>query len=255
MLLSEKVALITGAGSGIGRATAIRFSREGAHVVITDVNEAGLKSVLQEIETDGGQATSVVADVSQRSDVQRMVDTALETYGRLDVLINNAGINRDGLITRIKDEDVRLMSDENWDAVLNVNLKGTWLCAQLAAVPMIQQKGGRIVNTSSIAALGNIGQGNYAASKAGVIGLTKTLALEWARYNIAVNCVAPGATKTGMTEGIPEKIRESIIASIPVRRMAEPDEIAAAHLFLASDEASYITGQVLFVDGGISVGV
>lgn len=255
MLLKDKVALITGAANGIGRATALRFAREGARLVVSDLDENGLQEVSKEIETRGGGLAMVVGNVTERADVQKMVDAALERFGRLDVLINNAGVNRDTLVTRIKEGEVKFMSDEHWDTVLNVNLKGTWLCSQIAAVPMMKQNYGRIVNTSSIGALGNIGQANYAASKAGVIGLTKTLALEWARYNIAVNCVAPGATKTTMTAGIPEKLMEGLLAKIPYRRLAEPEEIAAAHAFLASDEASYITGQVLFVDGGISVGV
>jgi 3-oxoacyl-[acyl-carrier protein] reductase len=192
--------------------------------------------------------------VASREDVQKAVDAATSTYGGLQILINNAGITRDGLTTRIKDGETRLMEDEKWDAVLNVNLKGTWLCSQIAAVPMIQQGGGRIVNTASIAALGNIGQANYAASKAGIIGLTKTLALEWARYNIGVNCVAPGGVNTRMTETIPEKIIEKLLDGIPFGRFAEPEEIAAVHVFLASPDASYITGQVIFVDGGVSVG-
>jgi 3-oxoacyl-[acyl-carrier protein] reductase len=146
------------------------------------------------------------------------------------------------------------MSDEQWDTVLNVNLKGTWLCCQLAAVPMIEQGYGRIVNTASIAALGNVGQANYSASKAGIIGLSKTLALEFARYGIGVNCVAPGGVKTRMIESIPEKIVTRLIEGIPFRRFAEPEEIAAVHLFLSSEEAAYITGQVLFVDGGTSAG-
>ncbi|HEX6305800.1 MAG TPA: beta-ketoacyl-ACP reductase [Anaerolineales bacterium] len=254
MLLEGKVALVTGGANGIGRATALRFSREGAQVLISDLDENGLNEVCEQIEAQGGQVAVHVGNVSEREDVQTMVDAALERFGRLDILINNAGINRDGLVTRIKDGEVKLMPDENWESVLNVNLKGTWLCSQLAAVPMMSQKYGRIVNTSSIGALGNIGQANYAASKAGIIGLTKTLALEWARFNIGVNCVAPGATRTTMTEGIPEKIMEGLLAKIPYRRLAEPEEIAAAHAFLASDEAGYITGQVLFVDGGISVG-
>jgi 3-oxoacyl-[acyl-carrier protein] reductase len=178
----------------------------------------------------------------------------VDNYGSLDILINNAGITRDGLTTRIKDGEVKLMSDDKWDAVIDINLKGTWLCSQIAAVPMMNKKYGKIVNTSSIGALGNIGQANYAASKAGVIGLTKTLALEWARYNIAVNCVSPGATKTRMTESIPEKVLEIFYSKIPYKRLAEPEEIAAAHLFFASDEASFITGQILFVDGGMSIG-
>jgi 3-oxoacyl-[acyl-carrier protein] reductase len=255
MKLKEKVAWITGGGSGIGRATALRFASEGAKVVVSDLEEKALNDTVDAIKKAGGEAVAVVGSVAERADVDRMVKTALDSYGRLDILINNAGINRDGLVTRIKDDEVKLMSDDKWDPVLDVNLKGSFLCAQAAAVPMMRQNFGRIVNTSSIGALGNIGQANYAASKAGVIGLTSTLSLEWARYNITVNCVAPGATHTRMTEGIPEKIMEGLVAKIPMRRLAEPEEIAAAHLFLVSDDAAYITGQTLFVDGGISVGV
>ena len=189
-----------------------------------------------------------------RADAQNIVDAALAHFGKLDILINNAGITRDALTVRVKDGDIKMMSDEQWDAVLNVNLKGTWLMSQLAAVAFIQQKRGVIVNTASIAAEGNIGQANYAASKAGVIGLTKTLALEWARFNIRVNCIAPGGVKTRMTATIPENIVANLIERIPLKRFAEPEEIAATHLFLASDDASYITGQVIFVDGGVTVG-
>jgi 3-oxoacyl-[acyl-carrier protein] reductase len=254
MLLEDKVALITGAGNGIGRATALRFAQEGAKVLIADLDQDGLTETAQQIEQAGYTVTSVVADVTLRDDVQRMVDTALSAYGGLHILINNAGITRDGLTTRIRDGETTLMPDDNWDSVLNVNLKGTWLCSQLAAIPMIEQGQGRIVNTASIAALGNIGQANYAASKAGVIGLTRTLALEWARYNIAVNCVAPGGVNTRMTETIPEKIMTRLLEGVPFRRFAEASEIAAVHAFLASSEASYITGQVIFVDGGVTVG-
>ena len=254
MILQDKVALITGAGNGIGRATAIRFATAGAKVVIFDLDEDGLAETQRQIEGEGGTVTQIVGSVAARDDVQRAVDAATSSYGGLHVLINNAGITRDGLTTRIKDGETKLLPDDSWDAVLNVNLKGTWLCSQLAAVPMIEQKGGRIVNTSSIAALGNIGQANYAASKAGIIGLTRTLALEWARYNINVNCVAPGGVNTRIIETIPEKIIERLLEGIPFRRFAEPEEIAAVHLFLSSDDASYITGQVIFVDGGVSVG-
>lgn len=255
MKLKDKVAWITGGGSGIGRATALRFAQEGASLIVSDVDEAGLEDTVKQLKKSGAKAVAVVGSVTNREDAQRMVQAALDNFGRLDILINNAGINRDGLVVRIKDEEVQLMSDEKWDSVLDINLKGTFLCAQAAAVPMMRQKSGRIINTSSIGALGNIGQANYAASKAGVIGLTSTLSLEWARFNIAVNCVAPGATRTRMTEGIPEKIMEGLLAKIPLGRLGEPEEIAAAHLFLASDDAAYVTGQTLFVDGGISVGV
>ena len=254
MLLQDKVALVTGAGNGIGRATAARFAAEGAKVVIADLDESGLAETRQQIANSGGTVNAVAGDVSLRGDVQRIVDSAVKTYGGLHILINNAGITRDGLTTRIKDGEINFMAEENWDAVLNVNLKGTWLCSQIAVVPMIEQGYGRIVNTASIAALGNIGQANYSASKAGVIGLTRTLALEWARYGIAVNCVAPGGVNTRMTQTIPEKVMTRLLEGIPFRRFAEPEEIAAVHLFLASQEASYVTGQVIFVDGGVSVG-
>jgi 3-oxoacyl-[acyl-carrier protein] reductase len=254
MLLKDKVALITGGGNGIGRAIVLRFLEEGAKVVTIDMDEAGLAETAAEAEKAGGKVMTMKANVTVRAEVQGVVDAIVKEYGRLDVLINNAGITRDGLTTRVKDGEVKFMSEENWDAVLDVNLKGTWLCSQIAAASMINQKYGRIVNTASVAALGNIGQANYAASKAGVIGLTQTLALEWARFNIAVNCIAPGGTKTRMTAAIPENIMAGLLEKIPLKRMAEPSEIAAVHAFLASDQASYITGHVIFVDGGQTVG-
>jgi 3-oxoacyl-[acyl-carrier protein] reductase len=254
MLLKDKVAIITGAGSGIGRATATHFADQGAKVVLFDLDADCLQETHQLIAQASQQSTPVIGSVTSREDVQRLVDTAIDRFSRLDILINNAGITRDGLTTRIKDGEVHLMSDEKWDSVLEVNLKGTWLCMQQAAVPMIKQKYGRIVNTASVSALGNIGQVNYSASKAGVMGVTRTLALEWARFGIAVNCVAPGGVRTKMTAAIPEKIMEGLLRAIPYGRLAEPEEIAAVHAFLASDSASYITGQVLFVDGGLKVG-
>jgi 3-oxoacyl-[acyl-carrier protein] reductase len=254
MLLKDKVALITGGGNGIGRAIVLRFLEEGAKVVTIDMDEAGLAETAAEAEKAGGKVMTMKVNVTVRAEVQGVVDAIVKEHGRLDVLINNAGITRDGLTTRVKDGEVKFMSEENWDAVLDVNLKGTWLCSQIAAVAMINQKYGRIVNTASVAALGNIGQANYAASKAGVIGLTQTLALEWARFNIAVNCIAPGGTKTRMTAAIPENIMAGLLEKIPLKRMAEPSEIAAVHAFLASDQASYITGHVIFVDGGQTVG-
>lgn len=256
MTLEDKVALVTGGGGGIGRATALRLAQEGAKVAVNDVNLEAAQNVVDEVKSAGGEAMVAEADVTRMDQVQKMVDQIVKQFGSLDIAVNNAGITRDGLAVRVKDGEVKMMSEENWDAVLNVNLKGTFFVSQAAAAQMIQQgNGGRIITTSSIGALGNVGQANYAASKAGVVGLTKTLALELARYGITVNCVSPGATKTPMTETIPEKLMEGLLNSIPFRRMAEPEEIAALHCFLASDDASYITGQVIFADGGISVGV
>ena len=204
MKLKDKVALVTGAGAGIGRATALRFAKEGAALIVCDMDEASVNDTVRLIGERDGSAIAVVGDVSERPDAQRMVEVATSNFGRLDILINNAGITRDALTVRVKDGLVKLMSDEQWDRVMAVNLKGTWLMSQLAALPMIKQNSGCIVNTASVAAEGNIGQANYSASKAGVIGLTRALALEWARFNIAVNCVAPGGVKTTMTAAIPE---------------------------------------------------
>jgi 3-oxoacyl-[acyl-carrier protein] reductase len=254
MKLKDKTALVTGAGAGIGRATALRFAKEGAAVIVCDVDEASAHETARFIREKDGTAITVTGDVSERPDAQRMVDAATSNFGRLDILINNAGVTRDALTVRVKDGQVKLMSDEQWDRVIAVNLKGTWLMSQLAALPMIKQNSGRIVNTASVAAEGNIGQANYSASKAGVIGLTRALALEWARFNIAVNCVAPGGVKTTMTVAIPENVMSGLLERIPYKRLAEPDEIAAVHAFLASDDASYITGQVIFVDGGVTIG-
>lgn len=247
MRLKNKVALVTGGGSGIGEATALRFSEEGAKVVINDVNLDNVNSVAEKIKAKGGEVLVCIADVCKKSDVENMIKQTLKKFSRLDILVNNAGINRDSFAKK--------MSEEQWDKVIDINLKGTFLCAQAALGPMMEQNSGRIINTASIGALGNIGQANYSASKAGVIGLTKTLALEGARYNITVNCVSPGATNTAMTAKIPPEIKQKIEGKIPLNRFAEPKEIADIHLFLASEESSYITGQVIFVDGGISVGI
>jgi NAD(P)-dependent dehydrogenase (short-subunit alcohol dehydrogenase family) len=225
----------------------MRFVQEGAKVVVADMDMTGAQKVADAITSKGGQAVPFKVDVRVASEVTNMVGTSLKSFGTLDIIVNNAGINRDAIAKR--------MTEEQWNIVLDVNLKGTFLCCQAASVPMMEKKYGRIINTSSIGSLGNIGQANYSASKAGVIGLTKTLALELAKYNINVNCVAPGATNTQMTAGIPPDIAAKFKEGIPVKRFAEPAEIAAAHVFFASEEASYITGQVLFVDGGISLGI
>ena len=247
MKLKDKVALITGGGSGIGEATVLRFSEEGAKIVINDVDVDNANSVAEKVKAKGCDVMVCIADVCKKSDVEDMIEKTLKKFGRLDILVNNAGINRDSFAKK--------MSEEQWDKVIDINLKGTFLCAQAALGPMMEQKSGRIINTASIGALGNIGQANYSASKAGVIGLTKTLALEGARYNIIVNCVSPGATNTAMTANMPEEIIKMVTAKIPLGRFAEPKDIANVHLFLASEESSYITGQVIFVDGGISVGI
>ena len=247
MRLEGKVTVVTGAGNGIGEATARRFAREGAIVVANDVDMEQARSVVTDLQRAGARALAVAGDVTKRADVETLMHHVVAEFGRVDVLINNAGINRDAMSHK--------MTEEQWDQVLSVNLKGTFLCAQAALTRMREHGWGRVVNTSSIGSLGNIGQANYAASKAGVIGLTRTLALEYAKYGITVNCVAPGPVMTRMLAGVPEAIREKIVARVPIGRIARPDEIAAVHAFLASDDAAYITGQVVFVDGGMSVGV
>lgn len=246
MRLKDKVVLITGAGGGIGETTALRFAEEGAIVVVNDVNQEGAQRVVDAIKTKGTQALANFTDVTNKAQVEAMIKEIVEKYQKLDIIINNAGITRDAF--------VRKMEEKQWDQVININLKGTFLVSQAGMMPMMQARYGKIVNTASISALGNLGQINYSASKAGVIGLTKTLALELARYKINVNCVAPGAVKTAMTAQLPEKVVQEMTKRIPFRRFAEPTDVAKLHVFLASDDASYITGQVIFVDGGMSVG-
>jgi len=243
--LEGKVAIITGAAAGIGEATARLFAAEGARLTICDVAEEPLGKLAESIRAGGGEALAVRCNVASEPEVKEMVARTMETYGKIDILINNAGITRDGLALR--------MSAQDWDLVMDVNLKGTFLCAKHALAKM--ERGGRVVNTASIATLGNVGQANYSASKMGVIGLTRTLALEYARKKICVNAVAPGPVSTPMFEKVPEKMREAMIEHIPLGEAIPPIEIARAHLFLASDEAGFITGQALFVDGGMSVGI
>lgn len=258
MRLKDKVAIVTGGASGIGRATVLKFAQEGAKVALVDVESQMelANKVVNEVKSAGGTAMFMPANVANRTQVEKGVEATVKQFGRLDILVANAGITRDAFTVRkTKEGEVKKMSDEQWDAVLNVNLKGTWLCCQAAALPMMEQRYGKMSLTASFGMRGNIGQANYAASKAGIVGLTRTLALELARFNINVNCVAPGATKTPMTATIPEDLAKRLVDKIPLKRFAEPEEIANVHLFLVSDEASYITGQCIFVDGGDTLGV
>jgi 3-oxoacyl-[acyl-carrier protein] reductase len=243
--------LITGGAAGIGKATAARFIEEGAKVVICDV-----VSDLGEQTAEALGAEFHQVDVTDRDAVQRWADTVDEKHGRIDVLINNAGVLRDNFLVRVKDgELVKQMPEADFDFVIEVNLKGTFNCTQAVAPYMIRQEGGVILNASSVVGLdGNMGQTNYVATKAGVIGMTKVWARELGRYNIRVNVVAPGFTATEMVLSVPEKILDSMKARAPLGRLGEPRDIANAYLFLASDEASFISGAVLRVDGGLVVG-
>lgn len=244
MMLEGKVAAITGASRGIGRDMALMFAARGANVVVSARNEEALKTLVGEIEASGGEALAVTGDVSVADDANTLVQSAVETFGRLDILVNNAGVTRDGLLLRMKDED--------WDAVIDTNLKGAFLCTRAAARVMSKQKAGRIINISSVVGeMGNAGQANYCASKAGLLGLTKSVARELARRNVTVNAVTPGFIVTEMTEDLPEKSRQELTAQIPLGRLGQPEDIAHAVLFLASDQAVYITGQVLGVNGGM----
>ncbi len=240
----SKISIVTGASQGIGEVIAKRLAEEGATVVLVDIQEDKLKAVDQDIAQAGGKALNFKADVSQLAEAQRVCEAVLAEFGRIDHLINNAGITRDALLMRLKEEE--------WDAVLAVNLKGVFNFSKAAIRAMINQRYGRIVNISSVVGLmGNVGQTNYAASKAGVIGFTKALAREVAQRGITVNCVAPGYIQTAMTERLPEEIKKAFLELIPMKRFGLPEDVAAAVIFLLSDEASYITGQVINVNGGM----
>ena len=245
MLLDGKCALVTGASRGIGRAVALKLAAEGAKVALNFAgNEAAAEAVKQEIEAAGGEAILVKADVANEAAVQEMIQKTADAFGRIDILVNNAGITRDGLLARMKEED--------WDAVLSTNLKGVFLATKAVAKVMMKQRAGRIVNMASVVGVtGNAGQANYAAAKAGVIGFTKTIAKELASRGVTANAVAPGFIATDMTAVLSDKAKEAALAGIPLGRMGTPEDVAAAVLFLVSDQASYITGQVLNVDGGM----
>jgi 3-oxoacyl-[acyl-carrier protein] reductase len=242
--LTGKVALVTGAAQGIGRAISLLLARNGADIVVSDINLEKVEETAKEISAIGPKAMAVKVDVSNLSDVERMVEGILEKLAKIDILVNNAGITRDKLILR--------MTEEDWDAVLSVNLKGTFNCTKAVIRHMAKQRSGKIVNIASVVGeMGNAGQANYSASKAGVIGLTKTIAREYAQRGINVNAIAPGYIETPMTEALPEKAKEELKKLIPMERLGKPEDVAEAALFLVSEESSYITGQVLNVNGGI----
>ncbi|MGV3487083.1 MAG: 3-oxoacyl-ACP reductase FabG [Tuberibacillus sp.] len=246
MRLKDKTAVITGSGNGIGRETAITFAREGAKVVVSDFDEkAGIETVNQ-IQEEGGSAFFQTVDVTNSESVKALMKAAKDVYGSLDILINNAGITSDGFLVKLTEED--------WQRVINVNLTGVFYCTQAAVPYMIEQGKGKIISASSISGVyGNVGQTNYAATKAGVVGMTKTWAKELGRKGINVNAVAPGFVETGMVAKVPDKVIEKMKTNIPLGRLGKPSDIAKAYLYLASDEADYVNGTVLHVDGGIVV--
>ncbi len=244
MELSGKVALVTGAAQGIGKAIALLLAKNGADVAVSDINLEKAHETAHEIQEMGRRSLAIRVNVADAQEVERMIETIVEQFGRIDILVNNAGITRDRLILR--------MTEEDWDAVLDVNLKGTFNCTKSAIRHMAKQRSGKIVSIASVSGeMGNPGQANYAASKAGVIGFTKTIAREFASRGINVNAVAPGFIQTAMTDAIPEKAKEALKQMIPMERLGQPEDVAQAVLFLVSERSSYITGQVLNVNGGI----
>ena len=253
MRMKDKVVLVTGGASGIGKATATRFAEEEAQLVICDLNEAAGQEAVKLL---GGEAGFYKVNVASRADVQQWIDSVVARYGRIDVLINNAGVLRDGQLVKFKDGQlVGQMAEADFDLVISVNLKGVFNCSQAVAPVMARQGSGVILNASSVVGLdGNFGQTNYVATKSGVIGMTKVWSRELGRYGIRVNAVAPGFTATDMITAMPEKILDGLKARTPLGRLGDPRDIANAYLFLASDEASFITGETLRVDGGIVVG-
>ena len=247
MKLKNKVAVITGAAQGIGRAIATTLAQQGANVVVADIQLEKAETTAKEIMVETGQKVIAVhVDVVDSASVKAMIDRTIDEFERIDILVNNAGITRDSLIMRMKEAD--------WDLVLNINLKGTFNCSKAVVRPMMRQHYGRIVNITSVSGLiGQVGQTNYSSSKAGIIGFTKALAREVGSRKITVNAVAPGLVKTALTIDLPEELKDMFIEMTPLGRYGEPEDIANAVAFLVSDEASYITGQVLSVDGGMAM--
>lgn len=244
MILRDKTALVTGASRGIGKAIALALASKGANVVLIGTNSSDLNAVADEIKAMGRGASVICGNVADAESVDAFVSKTIEEYGKIDILVNNAGITRDTLLMRMKEED--------WDTVLDVNLKGVFLCTKAVSRHMLKQRHGRIINITSVVGItGNPGQCNYAASKAGVIGFTKSAAREFASRNITVNAVAPGFIVTSMTDVLSDQIKENLKQQIPMGRLGLPEDVASTVLFLASDAASYITGQTIAVDGGM----
>ncbi|WP_321370902.1 3-oxoacyl-[acyl-carrier-protein] reductase [uncultured Desulfuromusa sp.] len=243
-MVQDKVALVTGTSRGIGRGIATALAASGAKIVAAGTNLQATEDFVAELKASGTEAIAVRCDVSDASDVEQLVRTAKDTFGRIDILVNNAGITRDGLLLRMKEED--------WNAVLDINLKGAFLCTRAVSKLMTKQRSGRIINIVSVVGqMGNAGQANYCASKAGLMGLTRSNAHELAKRNITVNAVAPGFIATDMTDALPEEQRQDLASRIPLARLGSVEDIAHAVLFLASDQAGYITGQVIGVNGGM----
>jgi len=239
-----KIAIVTGASRGIGRSISLALSAAGATIVAMDMDQAATDAVVAELKAAGGSAIAVVGNVTVPADAENMIDVAVKEFGRVDILVNNAGITRDNIFIRMKDED--------WDAVMTVNLKGAFLCSRAASKAMVKQRSGRIINIASVVGqMGNAGQANYCASKAGLIGLTKSNARELAKRNITVNAVAPGFIATAMTDALSDKVKAELTAQIPLERLGSSEDIANAVLFLASEASGYITGHVLSVNGGM----
>ena len=244
MELKDKIAIVTGSARGIGRMIALELAGAGANLVISDVLEQDGQNVVAEIRKLGREAIWFKADVSKNAEAGQLIQAALDKFARIDILVNNAGITRDNLLLR--------MSEAEWDSVIAVNLKGTYNCIQAATKTLMKQRTGKIINIASVVGqIGNAGQANYAASKAGIIGLTKAVAKELAPRNICVNAIAPGFIQTAMTDNLPEKAKESLQSVIPLARLGQPEDVARAVRFLSSEAANYITGQVLNVDGGM----
>ena len=247
MAIEGRVAIVTGSAQGIGQAIAVSLAKKGADVVVVDLDEVLCKDTVRAVENVGRRAMPLKVNVGEWDDVKGMADHVLKEWGHIDILVNNAGITRDGLLIRMKEED--------WDAVLQVNLTGTFFGIKAVVPSMSKQRYGRIVNIASIVGvMGNIGQANYAASKAAIIGLTRTVAREYAGRMVTINAVAPGFIDTAMTQKLSTDIKEALLNQIPSRRLGKPEDIAEAVCFLGSDDASYITGQVLHVNGGMYMG-